>query len=415
MNRIGVLFLTSHLPYPPISGGRLREYQIIKNLSKKCDVYICAITKTMSADLQEEKELRRYSKEIKLFRAYQDADNLDSNLLPDQMIRNHSEEAKKYLEYLLTKKLIQVIHCEGYYMLQNIPKSSDAAIVLAEQNIEYSILRQKIEIDSDKKNIEINRSEYEKIYHYECKCWENVDLIIALTSDDYCEIVAQRGKEEGIMIIPNGVDHVQKCTSQEILSENIDDLSKRKYVLYVGNFEYQPNVDAATVLINIIYPRIREKYSDVELFVVGNNGDNRLKEYTNISGVVITGRVTDLMQYYQHALMCIFPLRMGGGIKVKILEALRNNKIVVTTSIGAQGIPCVEASGLDVCNDVEEIISASYKWLEQIEREPNRKFVDNTNIMSRLLNWKESCDLLYQAYITTLKSKQNEYPGSAGV
>lgn len=393
---LGVLFLTSHLPFPPNSGGRLREYQIIKNLAGRCNIFVCAVTKTYDFDLKESTGLQEYCTEIRLFKAYQDVDKIADQKLPDQMIRNHSDEAKDYIDYLLSNGLVQLIHCEGYYMVQNIPLNCKVPVVLAEQNVEYSILEQKLSVADTEEDKSFYSKEAENIAHFERDVWDHVDLRIALTQDDYSEITKQAGSEN-TLLISDGIDHLKNYSGDNIPKENCD-LESRKYILYVGNFEYSPNADAAKYLIDEIYPQIREKFPDVELFVVGNKGEIQLQEYISRPGVVITGWADDLRCYYQNAQMCLYPLRMGGGIKVKILEALTNNKVVVTTPIGAQGIPVVEKSGLHVGNDVKDIVEISCNMLGQILENPNMRDVDNTANLNGFYSWKETCDQLYEAY-----------------
>jgi glycosyltransferase involved in cell wall biosynthesis len=109
-------------------------------------------------------------------------------------------------------------------------------------------------------------------------------------------------------------------------------------VLFVGNFAYEPNVDAALYFCRDIFPLILKDVPNVRLFLVGNAPPSEICSLRSNRHIEVSGRVASLIPFYKHADVVVCPLRIGGGVKVKVLEALGHGKAIVSTSIGAQGL-----------------------------------------------------------------------------
>ena len=136
-------------------------------------------------------------------------------------------------------------------------------------------------------------------------------------------------------------------------------------ILFVGNFLYYPNIDAALYFCKDIFPLILREVPNARLFIVGNSPPPEIQALgaQNKSKVVITGYVYSLYPFYKSAKVVICPLRIGGGIKVKILEAVRAGKAIVSTSVGAQGLNienqllCISDKVSDFANYVIRFLS----------------------------------------------------------
>jgi len=109
-------------------------------------------------------------------------------------------------------------------------------------------------------------------------------------------------------------------------------------ILFVGNFAYEPNVDAALYFSRDIFPLILKDVPNAKLFLVGNAPPSEISSLASSTHIEVSGRVASLIPFYKHADVVVCPLRIGGGVKVKVLEALGFGKAIVSTSIGAQGL-----------------------------------------------------------------------------
>jgi glycosyltransferase involved in cell wall biosynthesis len=124
-------------------------------------------------------------------------------------------------------------------------------------------------------------------------------------------------------------------------------------VLFVGNFVHPPNVDAATRLVRRIFPRVRERHPDLSLHIVGENPPPDLVVASD-DGIVVTGRVPDLVPYVEQAAVVAAPLRFGGGMRVKVLEALAAGKPLVASRLAVEGLDVADGDQLLTAETDEE-------------------------------------------------------------
>jgi len=172
--------------------------------------------------------------------------------------------------------------------------------------------------------------------------WKKIEFSIMKKSD----VVYYFSTAEISMI--NEVDHSINCKVVPLnifptSSLKICDYSSRKDLIFVGGFSHSPNVDAVVWFVSNIMPIIRETIPGIVLNVVGSNVPDEIKKIEK-DGIRILGYLDDntLDEYYKKCRVCIMPLRYGAGIKGKLLEAMYKQIPVITTSIGAEGLPHIE-------------------------------------------------------------------------
>jgi polysaccharide biosynthesis protein PslH len=337
-----ILFLTAHLPYPPFSGGRRREFELISRLSRSCDIHLCSITKSWEADSMYINDLLQYCRHINLFEAEAPTTKQQYySQYPHQMKKHMSEEASSYISFLLKNQSFDVVHIEGYYLLQHLPTKAEVPILLIEHNIEHFLALQRFMVAVTEEEKSCFWSEYIKTLKWEQLMWKRATVCVALTKED--KIIMERLESNiDVRLIPNGSDHLKKIDDvTTLLSSSFEHpviTDKPPTVLFVGNFAYEPNVDAALYFCRDIFPLILKEVSKVKLFLVGNAPPSEICSLGSNRHIEVSGRVTSLIPFYKHADVVVCPLRIGGGVKVKVLEALGHGKAIVSTSIGAQGL-----------------------------------------------------------------------------
>ena len=112
-------------------------------------------------------------------------------------------------------------------------------------------------------------------------------------------------------------------------------------LLFVGNFKHPPNVDAAVRLIRAIFPRVQARYPGVALLVVGEQPPRHIQRMAS-ERIIVTGRVPDVTPYLDQAAVVVAPIRLGGGMRVKVLEALAAGKAVVASPLAIEGLDLVD-------------------------------------------------------------------------
>jgi polysaccharide biosynthesis protein PslH len=334
-----ILFLTAHLPFPPLSGGRRREFELLSRLGTNYEIHLCSITKSWQTDNKYVNELRSSCASVNLFKALA-CDGGEYTLYPDQMRKHISEEATLHISTLLRKKRFDAVHVEGYYLMQHLPAELHVPILLVEHNIECLLHLQRFMLASNQDEKSYYWKEYIYTLKWEAAFWKRATICVTLTNDDRtCMSQLQHGLD--VRTIPDGTDHqkVISCTSSlcDVTDTSFSD-NKYPSILFVANFAYEPNVDAALYFSNVIFPLVLKKVPKARLFLVGNAPPTKIRLLSANKRIEVTGFVNSLIPYYEAANVVICPLRIGGGIKVKILEALNAGKAIVSTSIGAQGL-----------------------------------------------------------------------------
>jgi glycosyltransferase involved in cell wall biosynthesis len=337
-----ILFLTAHLPYPPLSGGRKREFELISRLSRSFEIHLCSITKSWGTDSMYIKDLLQYCASVNLFEAAAPIKKQQQYALyPHQMKKHMSEEASSYISFLLKNQSFDVVHIEGYYLLQHLPIKLEVPILLIEHNVEHLLALQQFMVSATEDERSYFWSEYIKTLKWEQLMWKRATICVALTNED--KITMERLESNiDVRMIPNGSDHHKKIDDDTTLLSNSFEHSvitdNSPSVLFVGNFAYQPNVDAALYFSRDIFPLILKDVPNVKLFLVGNAPPSEIASLASNRHIEVSGRVASLIPFYKHADVVVCPLRIGGGVKVKVLEALGFGKAIVSTSIGAQGL-----------------------------------------------------------------------------
>ena len=114
--------------------------------------------------------------------------------------------------------------------------------------------------------------------------------------------------------------------------KNRIDWAKGSCILFVGNFAYEPNIDAALYFSNIIFPLILQDVPNAKLFIVGNDPPPQILSLKMNRQIEVTGYVDSVIPFYRMTDVVVCPLRIGGGVKVKVLEALNAGKAIVSIS-----------------------------------------------------------------------------------
>jgi glycosyltransferase involved in cell wall biosynthesis len=139
-------------------------------------------------------------------------------------------------------------------------------------------------------------------------------------------------------------------------------------ILFVGNFVHPPNIEAAVRLAGKIFPHVRARHPDLMLYVVGDRPPLSLRRMAN-THVVVTGRVPDVTPYLNHAAIVVVPLSLGGGMRVKVLEALAAGKAVVASPRAVEGLDLVDGEHVILAESDEQFCDA----IKQLLAEPQQR------------------------------------------
>jgi glycosyltransferase involved in cell wall biosynthesis len=374
-----ILFLTAHLPYPPASGGRRREFELVRRLGEKFEIHLFSLTVSPEIDNIYTKYLRPYCRSISTAKVAGSTSCLDKygsrNSYPFLMKKYYSEEGTYKISFLLREHFFSVIHVEGYYLMQLLPSALNIPILLVEHNMEYLLDLQRFALSrSSTSNGRFYLwQEYYRTFHWEKRAWNMASRVVTLTKEE--ETTVKRLEPHiDVIMIPNGIDHklsISDSFRSVSTSDSTDSMSSCSSnnngtsILFVCNFAYDPNVDAALYFSTEIFPIILEQVPDVRLFLVGNSPPTEIRRlaFPKDSHIEVTGYVDSLDTFYKASTVVVCPLRIGGGVKVKLLEAIRAGKAIVSTSVGAQGFNLTDSKALCISDKKLEFAKIVIKFL----------------------------------------------------
>jgi glycosyltransferase involved in cell wall biosynthesis len=183
----------------------------------------------------------------------------------------------------------------------------------------------------------IERIEKISWQRYERHVYSQVDAIVAFTEADRQSLMETAGRTPIHIISPGIAIPKHSLNPLGMLPPSI---------LFVGNFYHPPNVDAARRLAGSIFPAVQRQLPQLKLFIVGENPPADLKRAAG-EHIIVTGRVPSVAPYLDQAALLVAPVYLGGGMRIKVLEALAAGKAVVTTPLAAEGLDV--ADGIQLC------------------------------------------------------------------
>jgi len=193
---------------------------------------------------------------------------------------------------------------------------------------------------------------------FERAVMRQVQVVVVFTERDR-HTLSQIGQQPPIVRIPLGT---------ELPKRPLDPLGSRPLnLLFVGNFLHLPNVDAAVRLISEIFPRVHSQYPEMLLYVVGSQPPPHLLQMAN-EKVIVTGRVPDVTPYLDSAALVVVPVRLGGGMRVKVLEALAAGKAIVASPLVVEGLDLVNGEQVILAESDQEFSEAIIDLLNAPER-----------------------------------------------
>jgi glycosyltransferase involved in cell wall biosynthesis len=238
---------------------------------------------------------------------------------------------------LLQQESFDVVHCDWTPLMANVPEWAHAQTALTAHNIEAEIWQGYLRTSRSAIRVPYISHQLRKLQRFERLALRSAGIVVTVCERDADLARAWYGCER-LAVVCNGVD------TTFFQSAGISERAGR--LLYTGSMDTIANADAVVWLVSQILPLIAERRPEVTLDIVGRDPTPAVRQLANHPRVSVTGGVEDVRPYYGRAQVVVVPLRVGGGTRLKILEAWAMSKAVVATSLGCAGLDAVH--GRDV-------------------------------------------------------------------
>lgn len=396
-----ILMLTPYLPYPPSSGGQIRSFNLIKHLSKKHDITLFSLIKG-----DEEKkyisELKKYCQKVVVFNRSKSPWTFRNILLtgfgryPFLVIRNLSSEEKEAMEKELVDEKYDLIHAETFYVMPHIPKTK-VPVLLVDQTIEYSVYEHFIRKQAPLFLRLFLWIDVAKLRYWEKAYWQKADKVVAVSEADKKEMY-KLAPQLDVRIVPNGVNldffKVKKSWKSE-----------EPRILFVANFKWLQNAEAAELLLNEVYPEIIKEYPQAKSWIVGQHVPEHIKERSDKNILVedvVENDEESIRKAYHEASVFVSPLRGPGGTRLKHLAAMASKLPLVTTIVGAEGLSAEDGKNIVVRDDPKKMAGETVKLLKNPAKA--RRIAENARrLVEEKYSWKRIAEYLDKIYKETAK------------
>lgn len=347
--------LTPYLPYPPASGGQIRTLYLLKYLRENHDVTLVSLYKNKDEKKYAE-HLKEYCKEIYLCKRaekpWQVKNILRSVLttLPFLVVRNYSKEAHSTIKKLLATNQYDVIHAETFYIMPHIP-ATKVPVLLVEQTIEYKVYQHYISPLPIFLRWPLWMDIF-KLKYWEKYYWSKANLVATVSEADQ-EQIRKLLPNLKTVIIPNGAGDEMFVTKFPQLDV------KNPKLLFIGNFFWLQNVEAAEYLINKIFPLLQKVLPNAKLIIAGQNGSTKLKDPQNVHIEIVDLKPDDekmVKNLYHSSTLFIAPIYGPGGTRLKILASMASGLPVISTKTGVDGLEVQNGKHVLIAQNPEEFI-----------------------------------------------------------
>lgn len=367
---MNILTLTPQLPYPPRQGTTIRNYNLIRLLARTHEVDLFSF---LAPGERFEPENRLAALCGRVVTTPQPQRGAGRRLLdtfasprPDMALRLSSPQAHAALAALLEQREYDLIQVEGIemaaYGLAAAERQPGARLIFDDHNAEYLLQKRSALVDLANPlrwpAAGYSLVQWRKLLGYEQMVCSRADAIVAVSEPDRSALV-QLVPDRLIDVVPNGID---LAAYTDVASPAADANAPR--LVFTGKMDYRPNVDAILWFGKEVLPLIQQAQPQVCLQVVGMNPHRRLLALAGQPGIEITGAVPDVQPFIDGANVYVAPLRVGGGTRFKILEALASVRPIVATSLAVEGLGVQDNRELLIADEPDAFAQAVLRILE---------------------------------------------------
>ncbi|MFC1646855.1 glycosyltransferase family 4 protein [Patescibacteria group bacterium] len=372
-----VLFVSALLPFPLYSGGQIRIYNLLKNLSKTNSITLLSFIR--------KKEENKYIENLDFLENVITVERGKATRLkyivntllgpyPLLLSSYFNPDMMEIIQTQMQRVKYDLVHIEPFYVYPSLPKLN-IPLVVSEHNVEHEVYESYASNSSNLLVKYVLKKDANRIKKWEKKVLKAADEIVCVSTIDQKKLI-NFSDRKSVELVPNGVDidHFQ--------FEEKDFTKNEKTFLYVGNFAWLPNKNSLDLLLNRTWPKIVSSHPQSKLNIVGKNLPKKYLKNKKYSNIEFFQNVNDIRKQYSKCDALLAPIDISGGTKFKLLESMAAGLPVVTTKHGASGLPvksgihCIIApTQADFLEGVKSLFTNTSRWQKICKNA--REFVEN--------------------------------------
>lgn len=401
--RLRVLVIDEYFPFPPDSGKPIRTWNLLKRLAPRHDVTLLCHGDLTPEQLEAAASAAIQVKSVAAIPA--DSGplfylrlliNLFSRF-PYSVSKHYTPRFRTELDRLLLSERFDLVHCEWTPYARYLRRANVPPTVIATHNIESQIWERRAEQADGPLSKWFLALQAQKMSRFEKAAFRDSAMITGVSTIDTS--VAKSWGASATRTVDNGVDlDYFRPTSA----------GKDHEAIFVGLLDWFPNTDAVTYFAESIMPLLLAKEPAMVARIVGRRASASFKaSLASRKGIELSGEVVDVRPRVANAGIVIVPLRIGGGSRIKILEALAMSKAVVSTSVGAEGLKVTDGKDIIIADTPEQFASA----ISDLSRSPETRQRLGSNgraLVEQHYSWASLANEMEQAWLHAVRA-----PGAA--
>jgi sugar transferase (PEP-CTERM/EpsH1 system associated) len=357
-----ILWLNAGLLLPLDKGGKLRTWHLMRHLARDHQITYLSFAdpETTAADRGG---MRQVCEDLHVVPRtdppkgtaafYMDAARRTFDPLPYAVGKYRSRTYRRRIDQLLADGRFDLVVCDFLVPAVNMPAALPCPAVLFTHNVEAEIWRRHYERQRDPIRRVLFRQQWRRMLRFESATLRRFDLVLAVSDADRDTLqrLYPRDLRAPVFTVATGVDTT-------FFAPQAEPPVRPRHLVFTGSMDWIPNEDAMKHFCHEILPLIRAGEPETTLSIVGRAPSPAVKRLADIPGVEVTGRVDDVRAHIAAGAAYVVPIRIGGGTRLKIFEAMSMGKAVVSPTVGAEGLPVTDGRDVLIADTPQAFASA---------------------------------------------------------
>jgi sugar transferase (PEP-CTERM/EpsH1 system associated) len=352
---VKILWLNAGLLLPLDKGGKLRTWHLMRHLAERHDITYLSFSDRSQSALHRTGMLEvcrrletvpRTDPAKGTMRFYADAARYVVDRVPYAVAKYRSADYAGRVQTLLQTGRFDAVVCDFLVPLVNMPRQVPCPTILFTHNVEAEIWRRHAETATNPIARQLLAQQWRRMLRFERDALGRFDLVLTVSEADgeTFERLYPGTLRTPVHVVQTGVDthyfHLASATP-----------ARRAHLVFTGSMDWLPNEDGMLYFVRDILPLVRQEEPGATLSIIGRAPTPAVRKLAEQHGIEVTGSVDDVRPHVAAGSVYVVPLRIGGGTRLKIFEAMGMGKAVVSTTIGAEGLPVTDGADIAIADE----------------------------------------------------------------
>jgi sugar transferase (PEP-CTERM/EpsH1 system associated) len=397
-----VLHFAPRVCWPLDTGAKLRNYHLARVLARQTRVTLLAFNNQDESPSSVENPYEQVIA-VKRDSAYTFAKVVRGlwGRTPLPVLNYTTDSMKRALEDILDKKDFDVVQVESIHLMAYLPiirAAPKRPLVICDwHNIESELMRQYSQREPNLLRRAYAGKTARLMSEFERRATREFDAHVVVSERD-AERLRDLNSDARVFVIENGVDTEYYSDAQiEKAAGARRDAPGKNRIVFVGSMDYHANIEGVVNFAREVWPNLRARQPKLVFTIVGRYPSREVRELARTPGIEVTGTVDDVRPFYRKAVAAIVPINVGGGSRLKILEAMAAGVPVVSTTLGAEGLDMRHGENILIADTNEQLVEAIVSVVED-EARRNRLGAAGRALVFKHYDWAKLGGLLFEIY-----------------